>query len=57
MKSIFNENNLHYEIKVLVKKEFETYRGELNKIWDYLNKLRDEIKATQSLIEVINKNR
>jgi len=55
-KSIFNENNLNYLINQKIEELFSSkIRPEMDKMWEHLNKLREEIKATQSLIEVINK--
>ena len=45
---IFNENALRSLIKNIVKEEYLTYRSELDNIWKYLNKLREEIKAVES---------
>lgn len=52
--TVFNENQLRKMIKDYVKEEYLTYRSELDKIWEFMNNLRDEIKATQSLIEIKN---
>jgi len=49
---IFNENALRKIIKEKVKEEYQNYRGELDKIWGYLNKLRDEIVAVESAFSI-----
>ncbi len=46
-KTIFNENQLRKVIKETSKTEFENnykkYRFELDKVWHYLNKLKEEV--------------
>jgi arginine deiminase len=51
---VFNENQLKKLIKDYVKEEYKSYRTELDKIWNYLNKLREEIRAVENLISSIN---
>jgi len=49
---IFNENALRSLIKDIVKEEYLTYRAELDNIWTYLNKLREEIKVVESAFSI-----
>lgn len=44
-RKIFSENILREEINKSVEKEIKKYRAELDKIWEYLSKLREEIKC------------
>ena len=50
MVNVFNENGLKQVINKAVEKECGKYSGELDSIWKYLNKLREEVKAVESLI-------